>query len=160
MPTTQGQSLACLAVEGIYDPGTTAGTIVFGIWDSAGTAVTSFTMDTDEFATIASAQGRSTRIVFTSQPTLTHGVEYYIGMESTGVSPNITNLQLGSSADRAAFPNGLNMSSATWNGSAWTKDTTVFPLIEITAADLTMPSGGGGGALFLGGLGQTGIGAF
>lgn len=159
IPTAQGTSFTCLAMEAVLDVGGTASTIVCGIWDSAGTVITSVTIDTDEFASNAS---RSTRIVFTSQPTLTHGVEYYFGLEAPGggAAPSIQGLQVGAAADRAAFPNGLNSCVATWDGSAWTKDTTIFPLIEITAEDITLPSGGSGGAIILGGLGQTGIGSF
>lgn len=158
IPSTQCSSFTVASIEAIMDIGSASGTIVFGIWNAAGTAITSMTIDTDEMASI---NARSTRIQFESQPTLTAGVEYYFGLESTGGgSPSFTNLQLGSSGDRAAFPNGANMAVATWDGSAWTKDETVFPLIEITAADITLPSGSGGGALILGGLGQTGIGAF
>lgn len=158
IPAAQGSTFTCLAFEASMDIGNSGGSIVFGIWDSTGTALTSITVDTDEFVTV---QGRSLRIVFSSQPSLTHGVEYFYGMEATGGgAPSFNVIQLGSAADRAAFPNGLNMCMATWDGSLWTKDTTVYPLVEITAADLTLPSSSSGGALILGGLGQTGIGQF
>jgi hypothetical protein len=132
--------------------------LVCGIWDASGTAIASITLDTDIFAAV---NGRAMRVVLSSNPSLTCGVEYYFGFEATGGgAPSLNGLQLDAAADRAAFPNGLNMSMATWDGSSWTKDTMVYPLIEITAADITLPSGGGGGALILGGLGQTGIGSF
>lgn len=158
VPASQCSSFTVTSIEAAMDIGGTGGTIVFGIWDASGTALTSLTVDTDELATV---QARTLHITFTSQPTLTAGVEYYYGMQATGGSaPSLSSLQLGSSADRAAFPNGSNMSVATWDGASWTKDETAFPIIEITAADITLPSGGGGGAIILGGLGQTGIGSF
>jgi hypothetical protein len=35
-----------------------------------------------------------------------------------------------------------------------------MPLLDLILEDITVPSGGGGSALHLGGLGQTGIGSF
>jgi len=158
IPTAHASSFTCLAFEGIMDPGSAAGTVVFGVWDASGTELSAITLDTDAMASVI---GRNIRIIMDTHPALTCGTEYYFGMEATvGGAPGIQGLTMGSADDRAAFPNGLNKSMATWDGSSWTKDTLVLPLIEITAADLTLPSGGSGGALILGGLGQTGIGSF
>jgi len=66
---------------------------------------------------------------------------------------------MASATDRKAYPLGENRNLATWNGSAWTEDDLTIPIVELELEDVTVPSGGGG-AIILGGLGQTGIGQF
>ena len=157
IPTSICTTFTVIAFEAVIDPGT-SGNFIFGIWDASGAAIATTTIDIDALASVAA---RSMRVVLSSQPTLTAGVEYYYGVRCDGTGTVlIQGLKTTDAADRAAFPLGLSKCMATWDGSAWTKDTTSVPLIEITAADITLPSGGGGGALILGGLGQTGIGAF
>lgn len=148
IPTAFGSTFTVKHFEMCIDIGAAGGTVVLGIWDSSGTAVATITRDTDWFA---SPILRTLNVTLESQPALSTGVPYYFGVEATGGTvPGIQCLQMTSADDRAAFPLGLLKCESEWDGSAWTDDTTLLPLIEITAADITVPSGGTSGAIVIG----------
>jgi hypothetical protein len=134
------------------------GSFKVGIWDSANSLITSRTVDGDH--TIGLGTGRAGRFEFASPVTLTNGTKYYVGLEV--VSANATGIYgvtFASSNDMRALPNGANSGIATYNGTSWTESNSTYPLLELITNDITQ-SAAGGGALLLGGLGQTGIGSF
>lgn len=157
IPSTIASSYVVDGFEALIDIGSNASTVVIGIWDTAGTAIQTDTVDTDFFQGVFQ---RPMRFYFSSSVTLTGGTKYYIGVQAVGNNVLLGAAQLTEANDRSAFPNGANMCIATWNGSAWTEDTTAIPQLYVISSDITLPGSGSGGAILLGGLGQTGIGSF
>lgn len=125
-----------------------------GLWSSSA-ELASVTLST------TNDNGPNTRALrefyFSSQPTLNAGTDYYIGLEAVGSALGVAGFQLADAGDRVAFPGGLNWHLSTWNGSAWTDDTTVRPQVELIPADMTQASGGSGSILLPGGFGQIGV---
>lgn len=95
---------------------------------------------------------------FDSIQTLNAGTDYYAGLQVvTSGSVGVAGFQLADAGDRAAFPGGVNWHLSTYNGSAWSDDTTVRPQVELIPADMTQSSGGAGAIIIPGGMGQLGI---
>lgn len=148
-------------VKGLSYIGRTAAagnTCKLAIWDEAGTVLASVTLDGD--VNTSPANNRQTTHYFDTPVTLSYGTKYYAGVEVLSSSTVAMNgVNVGTANDMLAYPNGSTKGIATYNGSAWTDSTTIYPLCDLILSDITVPSGGGG-ALHLGSLGQTGIGAF
>jgi hypothetical protein len=139
IPSSIASAYVVDGFEGMIDIGSNASTVVIGIWNAAGTAIHTDTIDTDNFQGVFQ---RSMRYYFSSAVTLVGGTKYYIGLQATGFNVLLGAAQLTEANDRKAFPNGENMCVATWNGSAWTEDTTAFPQLYLISSDITLPSGG------------------
>lgn len=121
---------------------------IAGLWNSSGTALQNVTLDTEYFMAPTTIWYQS-RIYFdeTTLSTLSAATDYYLGLEvadATSGGVAIGGWQLDSSADLAAFPGGPDYYLATWNGSAWTDDQTVRPLVDPIFDDMTKPAGGSG----------------
>jgi len=127
--------------------GSVNGSYKIGIWNDAGTELRSTgTLDTD----ISSSSTNSGTItaVLTSPYTLTPGTTYYFGYENmSSQTMGINGPVFSDAADREVLAYGTSKSLATWNGSAWTEDTTCVPLVDLICNAITFPSGGGGGSL-------------
>lgn len=133
-------------------------TCKLAIWNEAGTVLASVTLDGD--ANTAPTNQRQTTHYFDTPVALSYGTKYYAGLEVlSSSSVGMNGINVGTTNDMLAYPNGSTKGIATYNGSAWTDSTTIYPLCDLILSDITVPSGGGG-ALHLGSLGQTGIGAF
>lgn len=153
IPSTWCTTYKVAGVQCAHRNGAAAGTYKLAIWDSAGSVVqTALTIDTDTF--VANSSDQCSEFNFDSSPaTLTAGTEYYIGFESVSSSSiGMRGIQLAEAADRSAFPNGVNRGFASWNGSAWTKDSTVMPVCSLILSDISFTGGGSGGVLLGGGL--------
>lgn len=120
---------------------------IFGLW-SASSALQTFTLDSDWWT----SPGNSYQVLDllfdeVTLSTLTWGTAYYVGLEvadavSGGVLLN--GLQLDNASDLSAYGGGSNAHLATYNGSAWADDTTVYPFFELILDDITGNSGSGG----------------
>lgn len=125
---------------------------IAGLWDSS-SLIQGVTLDSDFIASIsASYQTYEYYFDESSLTALNFGTAYYLGLEvadaaSAGVL--INGLQLDSADDLDAYPGGSEFHFATYNGSAWSDDTTVRPFVEPIFDDITEPSGGGGGTVNL-----------
>lgn len=116
------------------------------LW-SASAALQDFTLDSDW----ASNNSYGVYEVLFDEATLsalTWGTPYYLGLEvadavNGGVILN--GLQLDDAADLSAYAGGSNAHFATYNGSAWSDDTTVYPFFELILDDITGNSGSSGG---------------
>jgi hypothetical protein len=126
------------------------GSFKFGLWDGT-TEMQAVSIDTDELS--ANSGRRQVELFFTdvTLDTLTFGTEYRIGLEVEGsLAVGLLGLQLSEANDRLAFPLGTNRGYSSWNGSVWSDDDTVMPLVELILDDLTEPAGGGGGGPLVG----------
>lgn len=130
-----------------------SGSMIFGLWNSAGTQLASATVDVDYFT--STFTDLSCKFLFSNStlPTLDFGTDYYIGWESVSSSSvGLRGFVLADAADRSAFPNGTNRCFSSWNGSAWSDTTTIMPMCSLIFADITEPAGGsGGGGPLIGG---------
>lgn len=126
--------------------GSSAGTFVMGVWDSAGTALWTRTFDADAMANPTNAG--TFESIFDSDLSMSAGVKYYIGSESTGSPVGVSGIGVTNAADREAFPGGANMAHATWNGSAWSENAVMYPLVDLKISGFVPSTGAGSGSGF------------
>lgn len=120
---------------------------IVGLWDAAGSAIQSATYDSDHLAAIAN---RIVECYFdeASLTALSFGTKYYLGIERVAASCALTYTDVDEADNRLAWPLESSIGLATWNGSAWAEDNTVYPSVVPLFDDITEPAGGGGGAVF------------
>lgn len=120
------------------------GTTKVGIWNAAGTELSSVTLDTDDLVVNSSDGQIECYFQDSTLPTLTFGTKYYIGVEClSSVSVNSRYVTMTSANDINSVPLGANIGYASWNGSAWTEDALSYIPMRLIFADVTEPSGGG-----------------
>lgn len=161
VPSGWCSTFKVLGFNGNASPAGAAGKApLIGIWNAAGTVQgTTKALDSDQFGSVTSDLRESTFYFDDSTlPTLDAGTEYYIGFESADAASGgatIRGIELSEDNDKLCFAGGTNIGTATWNGSAWTKDTTTYarPMMELILSDITPPAGGGGGMLVHPGMG-------
>lgn len=161
MVTLPASIASTTTITGVHLIGQFAGasaSFVLGIWDASNNLIASRTIDADQ--TTGLGTFRAGLFEFASPIVLTNGSKYYIGLESVSSSTvGVQGIVFASTADMQGLPNGDNVGIATYNGTAWTENANIYPLIELVTSDISPPSASGG-AILIGGLGQTGIGAF
>jgi hypothetical protein len=128
------------------------------IWDTSGTEITSVTVDAD--ISQGATSNRQIEVLFDTLATLSFGTKYYAGIEVISGTVYVSGLLCGDADGKSIFPLGSLTGLATYNGTSWTETATTHILFELLFEDITVPSGGGAGAIIIGGLGQTGIGSF
>lgn len=130
----------------IFFAAATGGSIILGLWDTAGTAIQSATYDSD---VPASAAGRWVRLPFdpSTVTALTAGTSYYLGLERSGANLDLSTAVMAEADDLQAWPGGTSWIAGTWNGSAWTDIATERPFMQPVVSDITEPAGGGGGII-------------
>ena len=142
-PTTMVSTFKIIGAHIGCKPASAAGTIKWGLWNSAGTA-----LQTGDMSTIYTrnnySSGRPISVIFedTTLATLSGGTRYYIGLENVDTNCSLDVVSLTSADETECFPNGENVASATWNGSSWTEDATKMPVVEIIFEEWDVPSGG------------------
>jgi hypothetical protein len=142
LPSGHGDTFTVLGMRGAFR--LPSGSMILGLWDAAGSVIQSITLDTDKFNTFSPPQAGRITFDEASLTALNFGTKYYIGFESVSSSAvGIAGIQLAEAADRHAYPYGESRGLSTWNGSAWTDDDTVLPILDIVLGDITEPSGGG-----------------
>ena len=121
----------------------TANSFIAGLW-SAGGVMTSITLAADKMQT-QNSDGMF-QVVFISPQTLSFGTTYWAGFEVTGgAAVGLRGAVLEDEADRLAYGNQRQMRLATFDGSTWTGNSLVRPLLDLDIHDWTKPAGGGGG---------------
>lgn len=156
LPSGWGSTYKIIGVRGKLRAPTSGNSCVFGIWNAAGTALQSITLDSDVARTTLASD---LELWFSGTlATLDFGTTYYLGLESVSSSSvSILGIDVQDAADRDAWPLGENRCYAVWDGSDWDAETTTkLPLVDLILSDITPPSGGGGGPVHLinGGLVQ------
>jgi hypothetical protein len=159
LPSGEAVSYKVAGIAGQIRTGNTGGSCKLILTDSSGTILQETTLTTNQAANTNSLASRILFFGDSSLQSLVYGTDYYVGIEVISGACSIGGVTLAEAADREAFPNGLNRCLGTSTGGAITDDTLVMPAIELIVDEVT-PASGGGGALLLGGLGQTGIGSF
>jgi hypothetical protein len=159
LPSGFGTTFALAGVHFIGKFGAAAGSTKLAIWDDSDTELVSKTIDADWVVSPGTATN-GLRLFFDSPLTLSYGTKYYIGLEVVSGTVGIAGISGQSSDDIACYPNGTTRGLATYNGTTWTESALTYPLMDLILSDITVPSGSGGGAVVIGGLGQTGIGSF
>ncbi len=120
-----------------------------GIWDSAGTALQTVSVDTDQLRS-SSVAGSTAEIIFSGTlSTLDADTAYYVGVENSGTTITLTHLEVANNEDFDPFPAARNLYLSTWNGSAWSDTTTRRPIIELIIDDVTVSGGGTSGSILM-----------
>lgn len=160
LPSGEATSYKLVGISGQVKAGGASGSYKLILTDSSGTILQETTFDADIDANVAAMAARV--LFFDDSPLqdLTYGTDYYVGLQVISGTVSVGGITLAEAADRESYPNGLNRCLGTATGGAITDNTLVMPVIELIVDEVTPASGGGGSALFLGGLGQTGIGSF
>jgi hypothetical protein len=120
-----------------------AGSLKFAIWATDGTVMASQTLDAD--LANAPTNFRHARVYFPTPATLNYGTKYYYGVEVVSGSVGVGGITCDSAEDIATLPMGANAGLGTFDGSNWTDSALTYPFVEIGFADITVPSGDGGG---------------
>ncbi len=162
LPSGEGSADTVVGFRGQMRFGAAGAVSKAVLLDSSGTELQSVTIDADQDANINAMGGRTIYFDEASLTSLSYGTDYYVGLEVVSGSGGVGlgGINLAEAEDREAYPNGLNRCLGTSTGGAITDNTLVMPTIEIIIDDITPASGSGGGAVIIGGLGQTGIGSF
>lgn len=129
---------------------TAAKSFVVSLRQTDDTVLQNVTIDTDQI--ITSTVGRAREFYFdeSSLSTLSAGTFYRLCIEvdATAMAVGMHRLQFASSGDADAMPGGsTNFLFSSYDGSSWTDDATQRPVAELILADITEPSGGGGGII-------------
>ena len=156
LPAGWGSTFKVIGARGKLRGPATGTSFVFGLWNAAGTALQSITLDSD---ILRSGTQVDMELWFSGTlATLDFGTTYYIGLESVSSSSvAISCIDVSNAADRDAWPLGENRCYAVWDGSDWDAETTTkLPAVELILSDITEPTGGAGGPAMLinGGLVQ------
>ena len=159
LPSGEGSTFKVVGAAGTVRVGVASGSYKFILTDSSGTILQETTFDADQDAIVATIGVRQFFFDDSTLQDLSYGTDYYIGFEVISGQVGIAGITLAEAEDREAFPGGLNRCLGTSTGGAITDTTTTLPLLEIIIDEIT-PATGSGGAILLGGVGQTGIGAF
>jgi hypothetical protein len=147
VPSGHGSSYRIRGLHFVGDLGVTGSSTVVAIWSTDGTVRQTVTIDTDQLGTSPANSNQINPIIFTDALyDFAYGTKYYCGIEVVSGAVGMNGFVLAEDADRSAFPNGTNRGLVTWNGSSWTETDTVLPMCELILEDVTVPSGGSGGA--------------
>jgi hypothetical protein len=120
----------------IQSPGDTT----FGIWNAAGTALSSVTTDATSFSN--TAVYRYT-LSLASPYTLDAATTYYIGMERVSATCSLPYTDYTESDDRLTTPLGTDACFSSWDGSSWTDVLTRVPYnIGLHVTDVATSGGG------------------
>jgi hypothetical protein len=135
-------TLTCHGLRvGINTP--SSGTFKLGIWNASGTELAA---ETITVGTLATTNDSIITCGFSAPVTINPDTTYYAGIERISTACGLVHAELSEANDQLAYPLGTAACRATWNGSAWTDNTTFRPLsLELLISDIT---GGGGGASF------------
>lgn len=117
------------------------GSMIGGIWNAAGTAVATKTLDTDKQRSPGTG-AQAIEFMFDTHPTLSFGTTYYYGVERSGTDIIVRNAAVAAAGDLACFPFGAGACRSDWNGSAWNDTTTEVPPVELLFEDWAEPAGG------------------
>jgi len=86
------------------------------------------------------------RVMFSGTQTLNVATDYRIGFERNGTNLSLFALDV-PATHRTAYSGGTNNCYSSWNGSAWTDDTTKIVPMALLCSGYTLASSGGGGRL-------------
>jgi hypothetical protein len=124
-------------------------TPLLGLWNGAGTALQSVSLDSDVPVSATATSGYVPHEFTFDEATLStlaEDTDYYVGYEVVDAVNGgvlINGIVVADAADLAAFAGGTNKCLSTWNGAAWS-DVAASPFIELILDDVTAPAGGGG----------------
>lgn len=115
-----------------------SGALKWGIWNAAGTELTSGSPDATSFTSV----GVGAFTVSFAPITLSAGTTYYAGMQRTGAVCGTIVANVADADDRLMFPLGTSSCYSLWNGSSWADTTTQVPLrLGLIVSDVS--TGGG-----------------
>ena len=121
------------------------GDVTFGIWNAAGTALSSATTDVTSFS--STSINRYT-LSLASPYTLDAETTYYIGMERVSATCSLAYTNYAESDDRLTTPLGTDACFSSWDGSSWTDELTRVPYnMGLHVTDVATSGGGGGSVI-------------
>lgn len=119
-----------------------SGNWTIGLWNAAGTALQSLSIDGD-FSMAADRALCAFNYYFSGTlATLTPGTTYYLGIQRGTQDCTLYGINVNSTEEMRAFNGGQDWCLSTWNGSAWSDTTTTRPNVEMIFADITATGGG------------------
>jgi len=127
-----------------------AGTVTFGIWNTAGTALATGTLTPSDVQ--SAVVDKFVYVGMTSTPSLTPGTKYYIGAQADGNTFEIAHVTVQEASDFLAWtPHAVVQGS--WDTASWTDTATICPVVFPVINSVTPEVGGTPGALMLLGVG-------
>jgi hypothetical protein len=147
LPAGWGSTFKVIGARGKLRGSAFTTSFVFGLWNAAGTALQSITLDADLLRGTAS---NDLELWFSGTlATLDFGTTYYIGLESVSSSSvALSCIDVQNADDRDAWPLSTNRCYAVWDGSDWDAETTTkLPVVDLILSDITEPTGGAGGMI-------------
>ena len=135
-------TFSCSGLKFAMGSNTAAGSVIYGIWNAAGTLLTGTTVDSDGL----SANDLGCVLFDDAAVNLDRGTAYYCGIERVDVATRLYGFLVNGSGDMAAYPLGTSCIGSTWDGATWTDAATTRFWVGPVVDDLTV-SGGGGGLL-------------
>jgi hypothetical protein len=147
LPAGSGDTKQCIGLHYSLGNATAGGSLIFGVWNAAGTAQTAITVDTDG---LSAGEGW---IYFDDTPVnINFGTAYYYGIERVDVNSRLDGIEVNAADDMGAYPMGTACVASAWDTSSWSDTTTRRFLCNPIFEDMTEPSAAGGGLLVHGGM--------
>lgn len=144
IPTNLCSTYKVRGLRLLADSESAAGSNKFGVWNAAGTALQTNTLDSDAHVNPTNTK-RALEVIFPGTlEALSAGTPYYFGIERVGSTCLLDYLVFAAANDLLSQPYQGDAILATWNGSAWADTTTGLPPMELMLEDVTAPAGGGG----------------
>jgi hypothetical protein len=156
VPTTfcASYKIAGAFIYGIVTAGSTFDLVLY---DTDGTTVLQTTTFDADASIAVSARGRQLLFDTTTLATLTAGSTYRLSLKPGASNSSIVSLVVANASDLDAYPFGAAWAqgSSRTDGGAWADSNLQRYGINPILADVTAPSGGGGGMLFIPNLAGT-----
>jgi hypothetical protein len=114
--------------------------MIGGIWNAAGTAIDTVTIDSDVQRVPASA-AQAIEFPINNPTALSFGTPYYFGVERAGADITLRTITVPANGDLAPFPYGTVGYQSIWSGGAWADTDTAAVPIELAITDITEPTG-------------------
>lgn len=140
LPSTMGSTYTLRGFDAACNI-STGQTVTINLYQGT-TSLASATVDSDHYVSLSDRLGR---FFFTSQPTLSFGTEYRIGIVFSG-SSTIYDVSMQNASDFGGWPLGTAAyfaSRSSGGGTAWTDDTARRMVVTaLHLGDITVPTGG------------------
>ncbi len=136
----QYATLDVVGFEVLVQPSISASQSADIVLMSGSTELLTRTYDSDALRNVQGAR----QVMFSAAQTLSAATDYRIGFERNGTNLSLFALDVPAN-HRTAYSGGTNNCYSSWNGSAWTDDTTKIVPMALLCSGYTLASSGGGG---------------
>lgn len=141
----QYATLDVVGFEVLVQPSISASQSADIVLMSGSTELLTRTYDSDALRNVQGAR----QVMFSAAQTLSAATDYRIGFERNGTNLSLFALDV-PATHRTAYSGGTNNCYSSWNGSAWTDDTTKIVPMALLCSGYTLASSSGGGGRLVG----------